>query len=148
RNRRYETASAFAADVERYLTDEPVAACPPSTVYRFRKFARRNKAKLATASVVAVALLFAVASLGWAMRDRTARHAKAAGQVESILSEINQLEREQKWTEALLAARRADAVVIGGDADAATAQRVRQRLGDLEFLDTLEQIRMQRSTLV
>src|SRR5262249_60880037 len=38
RNRRYETASAFAADVERFLTDEPVAACPPSAADRFRKF--------------------------------------------------------------------------------------------------------------
>src|SRR5262249_29152508 len=43
RSRRYESASAFAADVERYLADEPVQACPPSAVYRFRKFARRNK---------------------------------------------------------------------------------------------------------
>src|SRR5207248_3778492 len=39
RNRRYETADAFAADVERYLQDEPVLACPPSSLYRFRKFA-------------------------------------------------------------------------------------------------------------
>ena len=30
RNRRYETANAFAADVQRYLSDEPVVACPPS----------------------------------------------------------------------------------------------------------------------
>jgi eukaryotic-like serine/threonine-protein kinase len=30
RNRRYETASSFAADVQRYLHDEPVQACPPS----------------------------------------------------------------------------------------------------------------------
>src|SRR5439155_14511948 len=29
RNRRYETASGFAADVERYLNDEAVQACPP-----------------------------------------------------------------------------------------------------------------------
>ena len=43
RNRRYETASALAADVQRYLADEPVQACPPSARYRFRKFARRNK---------------------------------------------------------------------------------------------------------
>jgi serine/threonine protein kinase len=43
RNRRYETASAFAADVQRYLDDEPVQACPPSAWYRFRKFARRNR---------------------------------------------------------------------------------------------------------
>src|SRR5262249_11411559 len=44
RNRRYESASAFAADVERYLYDEPVQACPPSAGYRLRKFVRRHKA--------------------------------------------------------------------------------------------------------
>ena len=44
RTRRYDTASGFAADVRHYLDDEPVQACPPSTWYRFRKFARRNKA--------------------------------------------------------------------------------------------------------
>src|SRR5262245_51753600 len=33
RNRRYETAGAFAADVLRYLNDEPVHACPPSAWY-------------------------------------------------------------------------------------------------------------------
>src|SRR5213082_4185373 len=42
RNRRYETAKDFAADVQRYLNDEPVEACPPSAWYRFRKFARRK----------------------------------------------------------------------------------------------------------
>src|SRR5262245_16465935 len=42
RNRRYETASGFALDVQRYLADEPVQACPPSAGYRLRKFARRN----------------------------------------------------------------------------------------------------------
>ena len=41
RNRRYETANGLAMDVQRYLNDEPVAACPPSAGYRFRKFARR-----------------------------------------------------------------------------------------------------------
>jgi hypothetical protein len=43
RGRRYETASAFAADVQRYLDHEAVLACPPSNWYRFRKFAQRNK---------------------------------------------------------------------------------------------------------
>src|SRR5262249_30435173 len=37
RTRRYETASAFALDVQRYLNDEPVLACPPSAAYRLRK---------------------------------------------------------------------------------------------------------------
>ena len=36
RHRRYETASDFAADVMRYLTDQPVEACPPSAWYRLR----------------------------------------------------------------------------------------------------------------
>src|SRR5438132_11080754 len=49
RNRRYETANGFAADVQRYLNDEPVQACPPSALYRFRKLARRNKRLLAPA---------------------------------------------------------------------------------------------------
>jgi hypothetical protein len=39
-NRRYESASGFAADVRRYLNDEPVVACPPSVSYRLGKFVR------------------------------------------------------------------------------------------------------------
>src|SRR5204862_3848320 len=53
RNRRYETASAFAADVQRYLNDEPVQACPPSAWYGLCKFARRNKVGVIAASSVA-----------------------------------------------------------------------------------------------
>jgi WD40 repeat protein len=63
RNRRYETASAFAADVQRYLHDEPVLAFPPSTMYRLRKLARRYKGALISASAVAMAALLAVTAL-------------------------------------------------------------------------------------
>jgi WD40 repeat protein/serine/threonine protein kinase len=63
RNRRYETASSFAADVQRYLHDEPVQACPPSAAYRFRKFALRNKAVLTTICVVGLAVCLAVLGL-------------------------------------------------------------------------------------
>src|SRR5207244_631379 len=63
RNRRYETASALARDVQRYLNDEPVQACPPTAWYRFRKFARRNKRAVATGSAVGLAVLVAVAVL-------------------------------------------------------------------------------------
>src|SRR5207249_4184560 len=73
RNRRYETASGFAADVLRYLNDEPVQACPPSAIYRLRKFARRNKRTLSMVAVMAVAVLIAAVTLGWSVRDRAAR---------------------------------------------------------------------------
>jgi WD40 repeat protein/serine/threonine protein kinase/tetratricopeptide (TPR) repeat protein len=63
RNRRYETANGLALDVTRYLQDEPVQACPPSAAYRFRKFARRNMAALATAFAGALAVLLALVGL-------------------------------------------------------------------------------------
>ena len=63
RNRRYETANGLAADLRRYLDDEPVQACPPSAAYRFGKFARRNKAALAMATVVAAALVLVAVGL-------------------------------------------------------------------------------------
>jgi serine/threonine protein kinase/formylglycine-generating enzyme required for sulfatase activity len=55
-NRRYETATAFAADVQRYLNDEPVLACPPSGWYRLRKWARRRPALAAVLGIVLLAL--------------------------------------------------------------------------------------------
>jgi WD40 repeat protein/serine/threonine protein kinase len=63
RNRRYETASALAADVQRYLSDEPVHACPPSAWYRFRKLARRNRRALVTVSALALASLVGAGAL-------------------------------------------------------------------------------------
>ena len=44
RTRRYETANGLARDIQRYLSDEPVEASPPSATYRLRKFAKKNRA--------------------------------------------------------------------------------------------------------
>src|SRR5262249_29187846 len=101
RNRRYETANSLARDIQRYLDDEPVTACPPSAWYRFGKFARRNRAVLATASVVAASLV-AVAVLSVLYADRQRRFAidKAeaarkisdlAGDLKTSLAESNRL---------------------------------------------------------
>ncbi|MBI1325709.1 protein kinase [bacterium] len=57
RQRRYETATDFAADVERYRTNQVVEACPPSTWYRVRKYADRNRAALTTAGLLSLALV-------------------------------------------------------------------------------------------
>src|SRR5262245_40600737 len=56
RIRRYESASSLARDVERYLHDEPVQACPPSAAYRLKKFVRRNKVAVLAASAIVAAL--------------------------------------------------------------------------------------------
>src|SRR5438445_363540 len=60
RNRRYETASTLALDVQRYLYDEPVVAGPPSRWYRLRKLVRRNRVGVAIAGI----MLFFLMSLG------------------------------------------------------------------------------------
>src|SRR5207249_2672991 len=82
RNRRYESASAFAADVQRYLKDEPVLACPPTVGYKLRKFVRRNKRTLATVALLGVVLLVAggavVASAVWVAIEANARAAVEA----------------------------------------------------------------------
>ncbi len=59
RARRYETASALADDVGRYLDHQPVLAIPPSAGYRFRKFVRRNRGAVLASAVAVSALLIA-----------------------------------------------------------------------------------------
>jgi serine/threonine protein kinase len=153
RNRRYETANGLAADVQRYLADEAVQACPPSASYRFRKFARRNKAGLGIAGMVLCFLLLLGSGAGWVVRDRVARDAehsrertqrlaKVAAQVELVFAEVEGLEAEQKWPEALAAARRAQAVVAGSEADPDTSDRVRRILTELEMVARLEETRL------
>jgi serine/threonine protein kinase/tetratricopeptide (TPR) repeat protein len=79
RSRRYETANGLAHDIERYLADEPVQACPPSAWYRFRKFARRNKAALAVATTLAGGVLLAVGGLAlgalWTWQEKERKEA-------------------------------------------------------------------------
>ncbi|MBL8821679.1 MAG: tetratricopeptide repeat protein [Planctomycetia bacterium] len=159
RTRRYESAGALAADIERYLRDEAVEACPPSTSYRVRTFARRHRTKLAVAALVLFFLMVLGSAVGWAVRDRAARkaeaarqqadrQAKVAEQVGSILVEVDRLEGEQKWPEALAAVRRAEAAVAGGEADAVIDDLIHRRMRDLKFIDRLETIRVEMSATV
>jgi eukaryotic-like serine/threonine-protein kinase len=57
RDRRYETATGFARDIERFLNHEPVTAGPPSAAYRLRKFVRRNRPQMVAGSLVLLALV-------------------------------------------------------------------------------------------
>ncbi len=65
RNGRYETANELARDVEHYLHDEPVEACPPTAGYRLGKFARKHQKLLATAAAFVALLLLGIAGSGW-----------------------------------------------------------------------------------
>lgn len=79
RARRYPAALSLAADVRRYVRDEPVEACPPTLNYRFQKFARRHRVEFAAAATVALALLaFALGSAWFAFREHRAKETAQA----------------------------------------------------------------------
>ncbi len=78
RERRYETASALARDIQRYLADEAVEARPASAGYRFSKFVTRNKGQVIAAGLVLLTLIGGMigTSIGLVRADR-ARNAEA-----------------------------------------------------------------------
>jgi tetratricopeptide (TPR) repeat protein len=156
RNRRYATANDFAMDLQRYLADETVQACPPSAAYRLKKFARRNQGKLAAVVVLGLALLLAISAIGWAVRDRSARveeakrvqatrQARVTEQVQLILDEVARLERGQQWPEALDMARRAADLLTGSEVEAEVAGKVQDTIRGLELVRLLEDIRADMS---
>ncbi|MCA8973490.1 MAG: protein kinase, partial [Planctomycetes bacterium] len=60
RTRRYQSASALADDVRRFLFDQPVEAGPPSTRYRLAKFCRRNRAAVAVFALTVVTAIVSI----------------------------------------------------------------------------------------
>src|SRR4029079_17375912 len=78
RTRRYETATGLARDIDHYLHDEPVEACPPSTIYRLRTFARRNKFPVLAGAVVLLTLVGGIVGTTFGLlRAEQARRAEA-----------------------------------------------------------------------
>jgi WD40 repeat protein/serine/threonine protein kinase len=100
RNRRYVTANSLALDVDRYLRDEPVEACPPSTLYRLRKFARRHKVALLIAASTALGVVLAILALAVsnARIDNARRNEKATKeqlQIQLYYQTVGLVERER-----------------------------------------------------
>jgi eukaryotic-like serine/threonine-protein kinase len=84
RARRYGSPSELAADIGRFLRNEPVLAVRPSAMYRARKFARRYRVALATAAAF-VAVLIAAAGISILQSMRANREAAVAQAVNDFL---------------------------------------------------------------
>jgi serine/threonine protein kinase/tetratricopeptide (TPR) repeat protein len=146
RTRRYDTASVLARDVERYLRDEPVEACPPSAGYRLRKFARKHHKLLATAAAFLALLAVGAAVSAWqAVRATTAeREARAQRDAAQEAQATAEEQRQRAQAKEAAAVREADkARALAGmmqellgtaDPDAAKGPdyTVRQLLDDFE----------------
>ena len=94
RTQRYEACSALAADLQRYLRNEPVTARPFSARYRVGKFVRRHRVGVAMAAVgLALVLGFAVAmtiqaARVWRERDRAEREAARATALNRFMTDM------------------------------------------------------------
>jgi eukaryotic-like serine/threonine-protein kinase len=107
RKRRYESASALALDIQRYLENQPIVARPPTRSYRFRKFVHRHKTGVAAATAVTVSLITGLVTTGVLLvRERTA-HDRALV-AERAESQLRQEAVDARTSEA----RRANRAVI------------------------------------
>ncbi len=133
RARRYETANAFAADIEHYLNDEAVQACPPSAAYRFRKFARRNKGFLAATAIIGLILLAASLVSTWqAVRATRAFRAEMQAREEAEQAQGLAQQRADEAT-----AARAEAERAAAEAQAVADFVVNDLLGSAKPEETL-----------
>jgi serine/threonine protein kinase/tetratricopeptide (TPR) repeat protein len=105
RSRRYETASGLARDVQRYLTDESVEACPPSAGYRLGKFVRRNRGPMLAASIILLLLVGGIVGTSWGLvradRALKAEAARAEGERRANEKARKLLQQVEKGSEVL-----------------------------------------------
>jgi eukaryotic-like serine/threonine-protein kinase len=85
RTRRYGTPSELAADITRYLNDEPVVARPASTGYRLQKYVRRHSIGVAVVTGL-VLLLGAFVAVQGAQLRRTTRERDRANRITDFMT--------------------------------------------------------------
>jgi eukaryotic-like serine/threonine-protein kinase len=105
RARRYETSNSLARDVQRYLADESVEACPPSAGYRLGKFVRKNRGPVLATSLFFLLLVGGVVGTTWglirAQRAWKAEAARAQGEKYANLQAQQRLAHIEKASEVL-----------------------------------------------
>jgi tetratricopeptide (TPR) repeat protein/serine/threonine protein kinase len=139
---RYGSAQEVADDLRRFLDDRPIRARRPTWRQVAAKWARRHRGVVWTAAVMLGVLL--VLSAGFGVY-RLQQRAVAQAQAEQALQEADDFQAEGRWPEALWAARRAEPLLRAGLVSEGLRRRVQERVTDLEMVDRLEQIRLQKA---
>ena len=130
KTRRYSSAAELAADITRYLKDEPIVAQPPTASYQLRKFARRHKALVGGVAAVFVVLVAGVVVSTWlAIRASRAEHAAVQERDRAAAAGRVAVEQRDRATAAERSATSArdDAVAARGVAVAAEGQATEER---------------------
>ena len=107
RTRRYETATGLARDIERFLNDEAVEACPPSRIYQLKKLIRKNQGKVVAASVVLIALVIGIIGTTWGLFRATSAELQTRNALGEVTKERNAKNKALDATTAALTAEAA-----------------------------------------
>jgi tetratricopeptide (TPR) repeat protein len=103
RSERYQSASELASDIENYLSGAPLAAGPPSALYRLRKFVSRNRVWVTAAGLVTLAIVSGlVASTTMYLRAQRALDTVALLETDRRLSAIQKLRADGRYEDALV----------------------------------------------
>jgi tetratricopeptide (TPR) repeat protein/tRNA A-37 threonylcarbamoyl transferase component Bud32 len=148
---RYATARALANDIEHWLADEPVSCWHEPWRVRAHRWKRRHPAMVG-AITAAIALLVVVGGiaawwLGGEEAERRAEQARTRQAIETALRDADKLQRQAHWDDA-------DAVLVealsrlGPEGANDLRQRVEQARANPRVAKRLEEIRLQRATIV
>ncbi len=129
RTRRYESASGFAADIRRYLNSEPVIARPPSLNYRFRKFVRKNRLGVISASLVVLALIGGIVGSGLGLWEAKRQERIAKREVVAKVAALAEEARQRK--EAILAKEESERRRQEAETNLAFARKGNEILGSV-----------------
>lgn len=137
RNRRYESASALSADVQRYLNDESVLACPPSTLYRLGKTFRRHRGAFISVMLILLALLGGIIASSWGFFRATEAESLARSEVK--LKEKALQEREEALSASQKSGQEARERLFQSLLSQAQARRFSRQMG--QRLDSLDAVK-------
>jgi eukaryotic-like serine/threonine-protein kinase len=134
KGRRYASAVELAADIRRYLADEPIVARPPTTRYQLQKFARRHRALVAGIAAVFVALVGGIVASTWEAaragraeraaiqeRDKAVAEKKRADTEAASAKAINDFLRDDLLSQAGISAQAQPDVKVDPDLKVRTA---------------------------
>ena len=140
---RYQSCSALADDLRRFLQGEPITARPVSMATRFL---RRVHRRPALAGAIALALISTIALIGgglWLLSDRTATQRAAAGDLKDMMQSL----KDSRWAAAAAARDRAKGR-LGASAPAELRLLIDEGTRNLEIALRLDDIRYEVATIV
>ncbi|HLP83687.1 MAG TPA: serine/threonine-protein kinase, partial [Phycisphaerales bacterium] len=130
RERRYESASALGADIQRYLRGEAVSAAPPSRTYAARKFVRRNVIAVSAAAITAAALLIGAVGFAWQAQVAKRERDLADEQRDAAVAARARAESTMEFVLSVL--RSGDPTTGAGGDDVTVVQAMNAAIRDLE----------------